>query len=577
MTFYELVLGLIAERSIKPVYLKNLRVMESTIKPFLKHNHQQYSKIQLPSVLFPKQEIETWALHNIEPSQHHHSHPPTTPNPLIPIGEGPEPTELDQDLDDILPDIDSVHLASTRVEMELVDNNRRAPLTDVVDLASPGVDEDLQWYEIDVELRAWHTSMESNAWLAVDAWQWRFSLENEDDSILEELADSQDRLGLLIQHLDSSQPRMGSLEQYPANLSPVRGYDSESGSLGESIHDPPAFWLQNSQSEDSGTDDRMVNVPVYFNNPESDDSEYLDYTNWLDLYTPGHVIWEEEGAEPQSGSDYGPEHLLEDSTPSMSSGPSSPLFPFHPQQMEPPPDIEVEDNTSEGSKLSPQEVHLPNCGCLRCNRFSPSTLSGRYSFPADMQEVANRLNFYIERSNLEVQVDSLHQQADLDILEALQSLPTDPLEEEDVRSAWLHHMDLQEAQQEHYDINVDHIHAMSIAAELEIIKEHRHDDSCLDNIGLDTPASEVDVDAIHLAAEAEEEYIKQKFWENQQGLATAAMVEECTRQHRLRRQGTNQLRSPPDGSLSLHIQPDPEPGSNTDTSPSLPKPWPNPP
>ena len=462
--------------------------------------------------------------------------------------------------------------------MELVDNNRRAPLTDVVDLASPGVDEDLQWYEIDVEHRAWHTSMESNVWLAVGAWQWRFLLENEDDSILEELADSQDRLGTLIQHLDSSQSIMGSLEQYPANLSPVRGYDSESGSLGESIHDPPAFWLQNSQSVDSGTDDRMVNVPVYFNNPESDDSEYLDYTNWLDLYTPGHVIWEEEGGEPQSGSDYGPEHFLEDSTPSISSGPSSPLFPFHPpQQIEPPPDIEVEDTTSEGSKSSPQEVHLPNCGCLRCNRFSPSTLSGRYSFPADMQEVANRLNFYIEHSNLEVQVDSLHQQADLDILEALQNLPIDPSEEEDVRSAWLHHMDLQEAQQEHYDINVDHIHAMSISAELETIREYRCDDSYLDNESLDTLVSEVDVDAIHLAVEAEEEYIKQKFWENQQGLATAAMVEECTRQHRLRRQGTNQLELPTGGSPSPQNQLEPEPGPSMDTTPSLLEPWFNPP
>ena len=556
---------------------KDSVVIKPVTKSNPKHKTSEYSKIHFSGILFQKQEIEIRVLHGIEPLQH----PPLSPrssNLSIPLGEGPESTELDQDLDNILPDIDSIHLLSIRTEMELIDNSNTVSLTEIVDPVPPGLDEDLQWDEIDDSHRNWHMSMESNDWLAVDAWQWRFSLENEEDSLLEELAGSQDRLELLIQHLNNSQSTTGSLEQNPAQLPPARGYDSESGSLGESIHDPPAFWLQNSQSEDSGTDDRMVNLPVYFNNPESEDSEYLDYTNWLDLYTPGHINWVEEGGEPQSGSDYGPEHPLEGSTPSISSGPASPLFPFHPpQQIISPPNMGSGNSTSESPELSPQEVHWPHCNCLGCSRFSPTTVGGHYSFPADMEEVARRLHSYVERSNLEVQVDSLHQQADLDILEALQSSPTDLSEEDDIRSAWLLNMDLQEDSEEYYDIDIDLIHASGTLADLEIIREHRYNNSYLNHGDSDTPASEVDIDMIHLAAEMEEEYIKQKFWEHQKGLATAAMVEECTRQHRLRRQEAQRLETPVAGPSSPPNHSEPEPGSNMDTTPPMPESWFDPP
>ena len=195
-----------------------------------------------------------------------------------------------------------------------------------------------------------------------------------------------------------------------AQLIVVKGFDSDQGSMGDSVHDPPAHWLASSPV-DSGMDDRMVNLPVYYNNPGTPtNSDQLEYANWLDIFHPGHITWERD----MSGSDYGPDGYMGwlDSPSPDQPTPLSPIFPVFPPDRE----IEVKNPSTNPNTGTPVTKHYGGCPCNVCNRLSPQAdnLSRALSFPADLKEVARKLEAWKESELLEVDVDKVHREAEIE-------------------------------------------------------------------------------------------------------------------------------------------------------------------
>ena len=126
------------------------------------------------------------------------------------------------------------------------------------------------------------------------------------------------------------------------------------------------------------------------------------------------------------------------------------------------------------------------------------------------------------------------------------------------------------------EIDVDLIHNSQEASNQDIVQEYhkgKNEPEFPSEIETD---SDVDIDEVHQVANAEDERLKQKFWEYHKSMATTAMVEECTRQHRLRltaeRDMTRQMAKPtPQPQTPL------EPSSNGDTTNNLPEKWLKPP
>ena len=254
---------------------------------------------------------------------------------------------------------------------------------------------------------------------SVDAWEWRVLETPELEEILDSLGNMglDERIELLLAELEKQEvnPMEVDMVFQAAPVGP--DYDNESGSLGSTVYDPPAFWLEDSQTIDSGLDHRMVNMPVYHENVESINSEQLEFENWMDLHQPGYM------------AGLG---LLDDDTSSFAqnSDADEPVewwqspqeLDFLPYSLDPSGwDVEqgmdqIDQVEQVQSPPTPTFIHLQGCECLGCNRLSPSVEgeAEALSYPVDMVAVATRLRAVKERWLLEIDVDEVHRLADIE-------------------------------------------------------------------------------------------------------------------------------------------------------------------
>ena len=350
------------------------------------------------------------------------------------LGLGPEPAELELQLDDMLPDPALVHAETEAINSAIIDEfmqisskDRRSNscLTNSFgknishtpgSKTSPRLSKYSEPSSPPDELVSAETG--------VDFWGWKLLEYENPEDILENIEGQPFEVNNLMDSLleQAEQP----VELVPPRdndqIQIMRGYDSDSGSFGGSIHDPSAPWLPQDTSLDSGTDDRMVNLPVYYNqHNDSISSSQLDYENWQDIFAPNLQQWGQHWDNvSDSSSDYGPlgellGELNTSTTPSIpslaSSPPVSPPWPAMAAQ----PDA----STPRGldASQSPVFVHLEGCNCLRCIRHSPGEgyANPTYSYPVDLAMVAKRLLAHIESVNLLVDVDLIHWNADLEV------------------------------------------------------------------------------------------------------------------------------------------------------------------
>ena len=197
------------------------------------------------------------------------------------------------------------------------------------------------------------------------------------------------------------------------------------------LGDPVAPWLHDIDM-DSGTDDKMVNVPVYFNNSGSSiTSEELEYQNWLDLHFPGH---EDEFAEPEPGSVTGSEEWNDWSE---ESDPSDLFHPVSSPYLSPPVELiptsgegtvgqQTRTNSPLGTPVTPVQLHLQGCLCNGCIRYSPKdeNRSLGFSFPVNMQEVCIKLQAHVEWVNLSVDISIVHWEANAEEQELIDEFLT---------------------------------------------------------------------------------------------------------------------------------------------------------
>ena len=245
---------------------------------------------------------------------------------------------------------------------------------------------------------------------SVDAWEWRILETPELEEILDSLGNMglDERIEMLIQELERQEeaPQEGNLI-----FQEIQGFDNESISLGSTVYDPPAFWIEETQTIDSGLDQRMVNLPVYHENVESINSEQLEFENWMDLHQPGYMAG--LGQLDDDTSSHAPE-----------SGDGEPVewwqfpqeidFPLH--LPDPPTPHEQDQEEDKSSPSTPVHIHPQGCVCMGCNRLSPLSEGGNdgLSFPADMEAVSARLRAIKERWLLEIDVDEVHRMAEIE-------------------------------------------------------------------------------------------------------------------------------------------------------------------
>ena len=381
---------------------------------------------------------------------------------------------------------------------------------------------------------------------SVDAWGWKFADQADLENILESIGGQGLDIKETLLALKTQEENRGladlifqldQVENPNQNNLVIRGYDSESGSRGGSIADPPAFWINNDTSEDSGVGDRLVNLPVYLNNPGSPEgSDYLDHVNWIDIYAPGVMDWIVD-EPPSLSSDYGPDVAQEWQTSSGATPQvQSPPFPLMIAPLEEPsPDYTP---TSSQEQSTPVERHLEGCLCNGCIRFSPAdNPSAELSFPADMIAVANRLEALKELWILEVDIDRVHREAEIEereiitefnLLQGLRSRLGGPDTPE------LHlDMDL-EAHSATSLIDIGEVHIMHLESDLEIIKEYQGPRSLASSMTEHGGSLEdLDIDEIHRAADKDVETAVKAMEARAKSAATHLMAARCIEEKRI--------------------------------------------
>ena len=358
------------------------------------------------------------------------------------LGQGPELCELEMDVEGNDVNIDAIHAEAEQEEnlliSEFFEQSRNLAAENYASLAFLPPDGTIRLASYNAEwpnLRETNTSTlestlihpseehkdvlsevpfpgdDTTPFGGVDAWEWQWLESEELELIRDNLSGQESSISELIVSLERQEADPHLAEGIFDSIQIMRGYDSDSQSMGESIHDPVAPWLWDDHPDDSGVDDRMVNMPVYRDNlDESIDSDQLDYQNYLDIFQPGHDLWgvHWEG-DLSSESDYGPgEHMNWVDAPdsSMISEPSTPpISPPHPGGG----GSEVELDTA-GSPQTPVSVHLGGCLCNLCIRQSPlrDNPATTYSYPVDAQNLISRLKAHIELIHLSVDVGRLH-------------------------------------------------------------------------------------------------------------------------------------------------------------------------
>ena len=376
-------------------------------------------------------------------------------NQSVYLGLGPEPAELEIPLDETLPDPGTLHIETEAINSQIISefmqisNTRQEASMSFSLVRKKGQGcvkknqsdrvqtEQVQneWAQVE-RARGEQVQYEHHNYSepssppreevqegnGIEGWEWRLLEYENPEDILENIEGQPFEVNTLMDDL------LNQAEQ-PVELVPprendpqiIRGYDSDSGSFGGSIHDPDAPWLPQDTSQDSGTDDRMVNVPIYFNQHNiSLTSSQLDFENWQDIFAPGAQQWDQNWeAASDSSSEYGPlgEFLGALNT---SSTPSNPSLASSPPVSPPWPALAVQPESSTPvnltSPISPVHVHLEGCICLKCIRFSPIEGEGHgtFSYPVDLEAVARRLQAHIESVNLLVDVDRIHWNAELE-------------------------------------------------------------------------------------------------------------------------------------------------------------------
>ena len=453
----------------------------------------------------------------------------------IDLGSGPEDLELDVDLDEPSIDVDRLHEEALNDEIRIIleiENNDDSP--------EMGVDP-----RVIAEMGLLGLEQGNIPSRGVDHWSWNYLNNPNLEGLLETVGESSSHppievllSSLMEQNSGTSESIVSQNLHTPIQIS--RGFDNELESLAESVFDPPAFWLGASASTDSGLDGRMVNLPVYNLNADSIDSDQLDYTNWLDIYAPGHVIWEEEEANASDqGSNYGPDGYYGWlHSPSPIQTPDFP--PFIPSPPEPSQDV---TSRTEGSPIF---LHLEGCECNGCTRFSPQEegLTNRLSFPVDAEEVSARLKGVIEKELLEVDISKVHRENDIEMREIIKEHQF----REQYRLSRLAEID--ELEQEFpptseslTTVDIDEVHRLAYLEEEEVIRDHLKQDvnpELQENLeALDMHLT--DIDSIHANAEADEDYTRQQFWKWSRSKDTATMVARCKEEHEAERLENQEL------------------------------------
>ena len=245
---------------------------------------------------------------------------------------------------------------------------------------------------------------------SIDAWEWRILETPELEEILDSLGNMglDERIDMLLEELEKQEeaPEEGNLI-----FQEIQGFDNESVSLGSTIYDPPAFWIEETQTIDSGLDQRMVNLPVYHENVESINSEQLEFENWMDLHQPGYMAG--LGQLDDDTSSYAPESGDEEPV-EWWQFPQEIDFPLH--LPDPPEPHEQDQEEDKSSPCTPVHIHPQGCVCMGCNRFSPLSEDGNddLSFPVDMEAVSARLRAIKEQWLLEIDVDEVHRMAEIE-------------------------------------------------------------------------------------------------------------------------------------------------------------------
>ena len=281
--------------------------------------------------------------------------------------------------------------------------------------------------------------------------------------------------------------------------------------------------MSDSQTTDSGMDQRMVNLPIYYTNPESVDSRQLEYENWLDMHQPGNAQWaaiqDAHWAALQEAED-SPNVSLVDSEEFELGWINQDNFdfPLDPAQSEHSENTEPEQSNESPSEVSPVHIHLQGCECNGCNRLSPSTDgdSLSLSFPADMNAVAARLRALKELWLLEINVDMIHKTAEIEEREMIREFQ------------------VMDTLKRRHDFNQKHtpsgVHYMNTATGYYKDQDMNNGTTGSDVISIPQGSehtSDINVGLVHANAEANEEKSKKIFRDFSLRSATFAMVNRC--------------------------------------------------
>ena len=369
----------------------------------------------------------------------------------------------------------------------------------------------------------------------IDHWGWRYASQEDLDSILENIGGQPDGIGLLLQELRVQEripSELDNLEVRDLALpEPIvcRGFDSDSGSMGHSIADPQPYWPEPANSVDSGVDQRMVNLPIHWNNAESPNSSQLEYSNWIDIYAPGNMVMGPDDA-PDSGSDYGPEGHVDWEDWDSSQAYSSPPFPPFP------PNRSFEYSNNNSMQLSPVITpilkHLPGCGCNGCNRLSPvqGGTSTNLSFPVDPISVTRRLEAFLELERLQVNVDEVHRAAEIEEREIiteyyyLQRISTPRSQD-----GWADMLPSPSQRLPPHPSRELDVKCITAEGKKPILNSSIQDRLMVEDLPFPDHES-LDIDLVHEMAEKEEEESKKAYFQHNLRKATFEMVSFCTRE-----------------------------------------------